>query len=765
MNKLSSNKQAFMLNTIYIVFVFSLVYMLALGIGLDLNITLQLLIILLESALVKFFLLYPLVLYGLLVLSFISSILVNHYITPFIPDFLERSYFLISNIIDNLQGKENIATSNLLPFWIILIALVSLFTANILFKAKNIYLLLPLYIGAFIYYWYAFYDQAYLMIAIFLLGFFILMGMNRYNKKELDSQSVSSDDYDRTYNLWIGTAIKYSILIVVLALILPKSNNYIQWPWLQHKIYTKFPIVEELRSYNNFLRSSGHAYLFDFSTTGYQGTTSRLGGPVVLNSRKIMSVYADGPTYLRGNVKKSYTGNSWVNTETFWEDYSLRQDFSKLSLFDKEMYYDESDITIVNHSFASTTLFSPYKPSAVFYNGNHKVKVSSDETMFFDNGVYQRESYLIKIQKPLSYEKIVSLGILNKKDQVKNLDSYLHLPEDKITERTKNLVKEIVKDSKDDFEKAVAIETYLRKNYQYSIDVDEVPNNQEFIDYFLFEGKEGYCTYYATAMAIMLRLEGIPSRYIEGYLAQDLVEPGLYEVKHENAHTWVEAFIEPVGWMTFESTPAYSIEPRFIENSPIIDSSVNPEKVNENQNNVIRDVGEDIFENSTDIEDGKINPSNNTDQTDNATDISKNNIMIFIGILLLFIPVKFIITFILFNYKELNSQKLNNKERIVYLYNQILQLAELLGHPQKHGETHFDYSNRVAHRFSKFDEKGIKEITEIFVKSKYSNSPTFNEDVQSLIEYRKSMENHLRKNWGPLLYFYRKYLGFGYMKN
>ena len=56
MNKLSSNKQAFMLNTIYIVFVFSLVYMLALGIGLELNITLQLIIILLESALVKFFL-------------------------------------------------------------------------------------------------------------------------------------------------------------------------------------------------------------------------------------------------------------------------------------------------------------------------------------------------------------------------------------------------------------------------------------------------------------------------------------------------------------------------------------------------------------------------------------------------------------------------------------------------------------------------------------------------------------------------------------
>lgn len=148
-------------------------------------------------------------------------------------------------------------------------------------------------------------------------------------------------------------------------------------------------------------------------------------------------------------------------------------------------------------------------------------------------------------------KNFISLGIQHRKENIDNLSNYLQIPEDRITDATKKLVKDIVKNRKTDLEKALAIEEYLRNNYNYSLDVEIVPENREFIDYFLFESQEGYCTYYATAMAIMLRIEGIPTRYIEGYLAQDLIREGIYEVKHRNAHTWVEAFIEPVGWMTF----------------------------------------------------------------------------------------------------------------------------------------------------------------------------------------------------------------------
>ncbi|WP_083760778.1 transglutaminase-like domain-containing protein [Alkaliphilus metalliredigens] len=67
------------------------------------------------------------------------------------------------------------------------------------------------------------------------------------------------------------------------------------------------------------------------------------------------------------------------------------------------------------------------------------------------------------------------------------------------------------------YEKAQAIENYLQSNYPYSLSATIVPQYEDFVDHFLFETQTGYCTYYATAMTVMLRTQGIPARYIEGY--------------------------------------------------------------------------------------------------------------------------------------------------------------------------------------------------------------------------------------------------------
>lgn len=761
-----SNKNN-LLSLIYFIFVFSLAYILGLGIELELNISMQILVILIVSIIIKFFLLNPLILYGLLGITFISAILTNHYITPFLPNFLERIYLLFKNIIRNLQGKENIASNNIFLFWIILIALVAFLTSYILFKNKKIYTLIPIYIGSFIFYWYTFFDQAYWMIAIFLFSFFILIGMNKYSKKMAGIESSKSADFENLYTPWIQTSINYSLIIVILALIIPKSNYYIEWPWLQQKVSNKFPFVEELRSYDDYIRSSGKAYLFDFSMTGYHGGTSRLGGPATLNSKTIMSVYTDEPTYLRGSIRQKYTGYSWESIDTTWENYSLRKDFSGLTRNEKNNYYEEIDIQIAYHSFASATIFSPYKPSEIYFNGNgyNKIKVSSDDSIFYSNGVYENESYLVRVQKPLPYGILVSLGVDLKKTDLENLDTYLQIPDEKITNRTRTLTKEIVKNSRTDFEKAKSIETYLRKSFNYNTDVSEVPAKQEFIDYFLFDGQEGYCTYFATTMAILLRLEGIPTRYIEGYLAQDLVETGEYEVKHKNAHSWVEAFIEPVGWMTFEPTPAYPVESRFEDYNPITDSDTSQETVDTNDENPTENTGNPNFDNSIDIEDGKIGSNSGIPTEENVEESSENSLIIFMGIFLLLIPIKFSLSYLIYGYKEMQAKKLSNEKRIIFLYKQILRLAGLLGYPQKYGETHFEYANRVASKFSKFEEKGIKEITEIFVKSKYSKATTSFEDVIDLENFRKTMEHRLRKDWGPIAYYYRKYIKIGSKNN
>jgi len=133
-------------------------------------------------------------------------------------------------------------------------------------------------------------------------------------------------------------------------------------------------------------------------------------------------------------------------------------------------------------------------------------------------------------------------------------DRYLKLPET-VTERTRELASQLAAGQSNAFDTATAVEDYVRSTIAYNEDVDAPPSNQDVVDYVLFESKEGYCEYYASAMAVLLRAEGIPARVVGGYFPApfDPNEGGnLYREK--NAHLWVEAFFPGYGWIPFEPT-------------------------------------------------------------------------------------------------------------------------------------------------------------------------------------------------------------------
>jgi len=217
MDRIGNKNQKLIKSLIYIYFVFSLVYLFALGMDLNLNIMVEIIIVIFVSMLIKFFILNPLVLYGIFGISFLALILVNRFISPILIPLSERVFNLYENIIANLQGKENIESDNLMPFWIILMVWVSIYSAYILFKNKNIYLLFPLYLSFFLYYWYTYFDEAYFMISSFLFIFFILMSLDKYNKENIDIKSETVDD--PLYKARLKTVTNYSILIIFIAII------------------------------------------------------------------------------------------------------------------------------------------------------------------------------------------------------------------------------------------------------------------------------------------------------------------------------------------------------------------------------------------------------------------------------------------------------------------------------------------------------------------------------------------------------------------
>ncbi|NLV89790.1 MAG: transglutaminase domain-containing protein [Tissierellia bacterium] len=746
MDRLQKRYKNTIYDLIYSIMVFSLVYMVSIGVGLKLNKIIQFPIIVFSSLLVKFFLFNPIVLYIILFLGLLILLLIHRFYHPIIFIIGERLYFLFTNILDNVLGKENISSENIILFWIFIIVLISLFTAIVIFKLKRIYILLPVYTLPFLYYWYNFYDEAYWTMALFLLSFIILMGLNKYTSIKIDI----------LHNQGFKTITAYSILIVALALILPKTYNYIRWPWLQEKVYTYFPFVEDLRSYDTYGRKAGNANLFDFSVTGFQTGNSKLGGPVSLNHKKVMTVRSDEPTYLRGNVKHIYTGDSWKAYEGEFKKRKLSDRLSGLLSFERKSFFEEKYITIKYQDLATNTVFSPYLPDSMYFRKGESIFVNDDHVLVIPDGIYKSETYTIKVQKPYPYGILLSKGIYKSKEDIEKLDIYLQVPEDKITEETKDLVKAIVRNRETDFDKAVAIERYLRENYEYTYDVKEVPEGAEFVSHFLFNERKGYCTYFATSMAIMLRLEGIPTRYVEGYLASDEVEPGVYEVSNKNAHTWVEAFIEPVGWMTFEPTPAYPVQERMVDYQAIEES--------ENDLNLIElPIGSrnDILnEEITDDSRFTRNEGSITNNlpTENTSNSSKNIGSRIIGITLVLIFIRFLRSFVYYKFEAIKYKKLTNNEKIIYLYKQILRLAELFGYPQKYGETHYEYADRVANKFYYHSEKNLKQITHIFVKSKYSPYLSSDEDVNELTDFRQTLNKHLKNYLGLRKYLYRKYI-------
>jgi hypothetical protein len=130
---------------------------------------------------------------------------------------------------------------------------------------------------------------------------------------------------------------------------------------------------------------------------------------------------------------------------------------------------------------------------------------------------------------------------------------YLQLP-GSLPQRVRNLAQEITAGYDNPYDKATAIQNYLRE-YTYNDKIVSPPEGVDRVDYFLFEMKEGYCNYYASAMVVMARAVGIPARMAAGYTRGEWnQEANAYRVRESDSHAWVEVYLPRFGWIEFEPT-------------------------------------------------------------------------------------------------------------------------------------------------------------------------------------------------------------------
>lgn len=131
------------------------------------------------------------------------------------------------------------------------------------------------------------------------------------------------------------------------------------------------------------------------------------------------------------------------------------------------------------------------------------------------------------------------------------LDRFLRLPP--LPEQIVKLVAAITGKSSDEYSKAMAIQSYFRTGFTYSLSVPAGNSDSDLVNF--LQGRAGFCEQFAAAMAIFARQAGIPARVAVGFTRGVEQRDGSWKVTTADAHSWPELYFSGAGWLRFEPTP------------------------------------------------------------------------------------------------------------------------------------------------------------------------------------------------------------------
>ena len=256
--------------------------------------------------------------------------------------------------------------------------------------------------------------------------------------------------------------------------------------------------------------------------------------------------------YWVGQLYDYYNGDLWTASEAMKRQRKLR----------KSEYYSRTipqRITI--EKWVSSVLFSAYRVDYITPDTVQQLPLDSN----FFHYWFKEKSVLPALPfSYVAYSEVESTEVLKHRNRIwmeyVSPKIYLQLPSKEITPRVRSLAAHIIRNIDDPYKKAIALRDFLRNNYKYQMISKRTPAGREAVDFFLFELREGHCEYFASAMAVLARICGLPSRVATGF------SPGnynaltkMFDVHEYHAHAWTQVYIEKYGWLTLDATPPGSI--------------------------------------------------------------------------------------------------------------------------------------------------------------------------------------------------------------
>lgn len=276
----------------------------------------------------------------------------------------------------------------------------------------------------------------------------------------------------------------------------------------------------------------------------------KLGTAVVMHAKQLSGTPFSVLKW-RGIALDRFDGRNWSKTE---RKRSLVQQSppGEYWLQPVSQPGDVVSYQILLEPLATNTLFGPHEVRSVAGRING-VERDSDDSVYLRFSTPRRVQYQVLSEVP---NRARMLGLPSQAERAPSElpPRYLQLPSG-LDPRIMQLAREITARGTSTIEKASLVESYLKRNYSYTLNLNWAPGPQP-VGTFLFDAKSGHCEYFASSMAILLRAAGIPTRIINGFLMGEYNAIGAdYIVRQSDAHSWVEVYVPEHGWTEFDPTP------------------------------------------------------------------------------------------------------------------------------------------------------------------------------------------------------------------
>ena len=605
---------------------------------------------------------------------------------------------------------------------------------------------------------YAGYYAFSLPIALYVIGLVVLFP--RVYEKAIRKQKEK-----RNASVQLVAVPGAIVVILLAAYFIPQDTS----SWYNKKLANFFYDIGYLFNGPIVVYSENRSN-FGLEVIGMQQHSERLGGPAQLQSWHMLTVISKQPVLLRGAVMDTYTGQHWtvVGVDGDYRYENVIWGANRTKAFGLDMPQGNAEVQALYEKVTEdltleityemehyTTLFAAGQLSELDFSNLQlypEAFFNLRSELYLTRPVPAKEKITLRTRVLKPFTRTVERDFLTletlaaaEKDSYYDevFARYTALPP-QLPSTVRETAAIITAGETSAYLKAKNIAEWLGKNCTYTLYPEVLPPERDFVDYFIETG-EGYCTYFASAMAVMARCEGIPSRYVTGFaLERDFLKADTFKATGKTAHAWTELYFHGIGWVPFD--PLY-----WNANAPL--NNIGSEQPYNPADHYYEEEDEsyNIYEGLSDWRPAA--EEVNTDLTLYWLTGITLIMLAFIG----YITYSWNSKYRCYELKAVMRSFGRSTECFSFYYNDIVKQLTLLQMPPRPGETLNNYPSRVDARLN-LHNPCFGDVAKFQTQIIFAEAEPSEKELETAYKYHRMLEDLLRAKFSVFTYMRKRAL-------